>query len=217
VTVALAAATACVDEGRAQEAPRVAVVKDDTAALGRLLRSVRGVNPLLCELATRNVDMHGWWSRFGSMGGDPLQVDSSSAALIRWIQHDHNDPALVPPLRAAMRDPDACVRRVAGSFLSRVEHPSADAALLEASGDADANVRLAATLGLGLADRGGERVASALLTRLRDNAVPVRRAAAWALGALEVKEALLPLIAALERDPDPGVRQAAAWALGQLD
>jgi hypothetical protein len=119
----------CASESSAQVAS-AAVVRDDTASVLRLLDGVRGVNPLACELATRSVDMHGSWSRWGSLGGNPLEVDSASAALIAWIQRDHKDPAVVPRLRAAMRDNDRCVRRVAASFLGRVEHPSAVSALL---------------------------------------------------------------------------------------
>jgi HEAT repeat protein len=192
-----------------------ATVPDDTAALARLLRVVRGVDPLLCELATRNVDMHGWWSRWGPMAHSPLDVDSASAALIRWIQDDHGDPAFVPRLRGALRDSDGCVRRVAASFLARVEHPSADAALLDALDDASADTRSVAALGLGL--REGPGSVGPLVRRLRDESPAVRRAAAWALGSQENNGAALqPLIDALERDADPRVRQAAAWALGNI-
>jgi HEAT repeat protein len=44
----------------------------------------------------------------------------------------------------------------------------------------------------------------------------VRRVAAWALGTLEDRQALAPLIELLERDTDPRVRQAAAWAIGRI-
>ena len=77
------------------------VVSDDTASLRRMLSAVRGSDPLLCELAVRSVDMHGWWSHWGPISGDPLEWDSTSAAIVRWIQDDHNDPRLVPTLTAA--------------------------------------------------------------------------------------------------------------------
>ena len=48
----------------------------------------------------------------------------------------------VPALRAGMRDPDACVRRVSGSFLGRVSHPSATEALLAGLDDASAAPRI---------------------------------------------------------------------------
>jgi hypothetical protein len=209
------ASAACATEGSAQSRSP-ALVRDDTAAVARLLRTVRGVDPLLCELVTRSVDMHGWWSRGGPIGDDPLEVDSASAALIAWIQRSHNDPAVIPRLGAAMRDSDACVRRVAGSFLGRVEHPSATAALVAALDDANADTRTVAAIGLGLSEKPAG-VVTPLVRRLRDDSPLVRRSAAWALGSLEATGAMTALIDVLQRDADARVRQAAAWALGQIN
>lgn len=212
------AGVACARDGSAQPA-RAAVgggiVPDDTSSVAMLLRSVRGTNPVLCELAIRQVDMHASWSHWGPMGGNPLTFDTTAARLLDWIQRDHNDPAVVPTLRTAMRDQDACVRRVAGSFLGRIDAPTATAALLEAIDDASGDTRYVAALGLGLSEKPAG--AAPLIKRLRDDSPDVRRAAAWALGALEAHSALEALIQALERDADPRVRQAAAWALGQIE
>ena len=173
---------------------------------------------MLCELAVRSVDMHGWWSRWADMDGNPLEFDSASATLIAWIQREHNDPAVVPRLRAALRDTDACVRRVAGSFLGRVKHPSAIAALVGALDDPNADTRNVAVIGLGLTDTDtpAPALVEPLLRRLRDESPLVRRSAAWALGSLEAAGAMEQLIDLLQRDADPRVRQAAAWALGQI-
>jgi HEAT repeat protein len=163
--------------------------------------------------------MHGWWSGWGSSGDNPLDGDASASALIRWIQNEHNDPAVVPRLRTAMRDGDGCVRRVAGSFLGRVDHASAVAALIEALDDPQADTRRVAALGLGLDDEpvpGASDRVPPLMRRLRDQDASVRQAAAWALGAIEAKSALDPLVELLQRDADPRVRQAAAWALGRV-
>lgn len=208
-------AGACARETNAQVTSSSAIARDDTTSLARLLEGVRGVNPLACELATRSVDMHGWWSNWGSLSGNPLEMDSSAAALIRWIQRKHNDPAVVPRLRAAMRDADSCVRRVAGSFLGRVRHPSAVAALVAALDDPNAETRHVAAIGLGVSNETPGAV-QPLVRRLLDDSPAVRRAAAWALGALEDREALTPLIDLLQRDADPLVRQAAAWAIGEI-
>jgi hypothetical protein len=207
---------ACARDGSAQAQGRQPLVRDDTAAVARLLRTVRGVDPLLCELATRSVDMHGWWSHWGPMGSDPLEVDSASAALIAWIQRSHNDPAIVPRLGTAMRDSDPCVRRVAGAFLGRVEHSTATAALVAALDDANADTRNVAAIGLGLSEK-PVGVVTPLVRRLRDDSPLVRRSAAWALGSLEATGAMTALIEVLQRDADARVRQAAAWALGQID
>jgi hypothetical protein len=188
------------------------IVPDDTASLLRVLHVVRGVDPLLCEVVVRNVDMHGWWSHWGPISNDPLDADSSAAAIIRWIQDDHNDPRLVPALVAAIRDPDNCTRRVAGSFLGRIDHPSARSALLSALDDASAGTRSVAALGLGLAEYHG--AVRPLIGKLRDESAEVRRASAWALGSIEDTAATASLVAVLARDPDARVRQAAAWAIG---
>jgi len=209
---------ACMRESSARPAQAggvvVAVVADDTALIVRLLTAVRGVNPLLCELATRNVDMHASWSHWGPLGGNPLEVDSAAAALLQWIQRDHNDPSVVPHLRSAMRDVDACVRRVAGSFLGRVDHASARDALLAALDDPNAETRYVAALGIGLSEKPAG--VAVLVRRLKDESAAVRRASAWALGSQEASTALTSLIETLEHDSDPRVRQAAAWAIGNM-
>ena len=212
---AVVIAIACASDGNAQNtSPQKPVRPDDTAAVTRLLSAVRGSDPLLCEMAARNVDMHGWWSHGGSMGSSPLDRDSASAALIMWIQTDHTDPAVVPKLRNAIRDTDACVRRVAASFLGRVEHPSATAALVSALQDASAETRFLGALGLGLAETAS--ATQPLVAALKDETPAVRRVAAWALGSIEARSAQDALIQVLERDTDARVRQAAAWAIGRI-
>ena len=116
VIAAAVVGLACARDSSAQSrALRKPVEKEDPAAVTRLLDVVRGVDPVLCELATRTVDMHGSWSRWDLRSDNPLQTDSASAAILDWIQHPHNDPALVPALSAGMRDQDACVRRISGN------------------------------------------------------------------------------------------------------
>ena len=216
--VALAFATlvglACAEASSAQVTSRGSLVRDDTTSITKLLDVVRGVDPMLCELATRTVDQHGHWSRWGSIGDDPMQVDSTAAAILDWVQHSHNDPALVPILRTGMHDPDSCVRRVSGSFLGRVEHPAATEALLIALDDPSAGTRYVAAMGLGMGER--SIGVGRLMNRLRDESAQVRRASAWALGAMEALPAREALIDLLGRDPDPRVRQVAAWALGRI-
>ena len=214
VGILAAVGIACAREGNAQSAAsRLPVVPDDTASVARLLAAVRGSDPLLCELATRNVDQHNWWS-WGPTSSNPLETDSASTTLIRWIQNDHNDPAVVPRLRAALRDSDACTRRVAGSFLGRVKHASAVTALLDGLGDSNADTRYVAVIGLGLSEE--QQAITPLIRALGDQSAAVRRAAAWALGNAEARDSEEPLIRLLERDADPRVRSVAAWAIGRL-
>ena len=55
-----------------------------------------------------------------------------------------------------------------------------------------------------------------MVGRLSDASPSVRRAAAWALGQMEVKKAVPALLILLARDSDPRVRQTAAWAIDSL-
>jgi HEAT repeat protein len=204
---------ACTDSS-AQARERTTAIPDDTVAVARLLAVVRGGDPLVCEMATRAADMHGSWSMWGPLSGDPLTVDSTSSALLNWIQHKHDDPSLVPRLSGALRDDDACVRRMAGSLLGRVRHPTALAALLAALDDQKAGTREVAAFGLGMGET--RSAVDPLIARLKDGAPSVRRAAAWALGQLEDQKALPALVELIGRDPDPRVRQTAAWAIGSI-
>jgi HEAT repeat protein len=210
----LAIGIGCANDSNAQTADGVRVIPDDTVGIVKLLGVVRGANPLVCEMAARTADMRGSWSMWGPLSGDPLIMDSTSAALLNWIQRTHNDPTVVPRLRAAMRDDDGCVRRVASSLLSRVRHPSAVSALLSALDEPQAGTREVAAFGLGMAE--APAAADPLEKRLRDTSPAVRRAAAWALGQLEVKKAVPGLIELLAHDSDARVRQTAAWAIGSI-
>jgi hypothetical protein len=205
---------ACARDGGAQvSSDDSAVSATDSVSIASLLRVVRSADPLLCELAIRSVDTRNSWWRAGPVGDSPLESDSAAAAVLRWIQDRHDDPAAVPRLAAALRDTDACVRRVASSLLGRIEHVRAHEALLTALEDPSADTRQVAALGVGLGEVA--EASQSLIRRLRDDSPQVRRAAAWALGSLEQASALVPLIETLERDPDARVRQAAAWAIGR--
>ena len=210
----LAIGVACANDSSAQSTERIRIIPDDTAGIARLLGVARGANPLVCEMATRTADMRGSWSMWGPLSDDPLAMDSVSAALLDWIQHRHNDPAVVPRLSAAMREDDGCVRRVAASLLSRVRHPSAVSALLSALDDPRAGTREVAAFGLGMAVT--PAAADPLERKLHDAVPAVRRAAAWALGQMEDKKAVPALIELLAHDPDARVRQTAAWAIGSI-
>jgi HEAT repeat protein len=210
--IGIAIGTSCAADGNAQTAERI--IPDDTASVSRLLAIVRGANPLVCELTVRAADRRGSWSNWGSIEGSPLVMDSASSALLDWVNRSHNDPALVAPLRTALRDGDGCVRRVAASLLSRVDHQAARDALRAGLDDAQAGTREVSAFGLGMARV--ETAAEALEGKLADGTPAVRRAAAWALGELEGKRAIPALIHVLARDPDAKVRQAAAWAIGNI-
>ena len=63
---------------------------------------------------------------------------------------------------------------------------------------------------------GDATAVSGLITALGNRAVPVRIAAARALGRLGASIAVGYLVEVLEGDPDPEVREATAEALGEL-
>lgn len=212
-SVPVVAWSALATESVSNQTPPAPAV-DDSASLTRFLTAVRGADPVLCEIALRTMDGRGWWSSWGSISGSALELDSASAALIRWSHATRHDAALVPRLSAALRDTDRCVRRVAAGFLARIEHDASTNALIAALGDGNEGTRSAAAIGLGISD--AKKGVQPLIQRLRDPSADVRRSAAWALGAIEDKAALLPLIEVLEKDGDARVRQAAAWAVGQV-
>jgi hypothetical protein len=198
-------------ESEARSLPTAQASTDDPENVGRLLSAVRGASPLFCELATRLVDGRVWWSNSGT---SLIEVDSASAELIRWVHRKHTDARVVPRLAAGLRDEDPCVRRVAGSVLGHIDVPAAFATLTEALGHANEATRAAAAIGLGLSDQ--DEAVQALIRLLRDASADVRRSAAWALGAIENRAAMIPLIELLEREPNPRVREAAAWAIGEV-
>jgi HEAT repeat protein len=207
----IANGVACANDSSAQTMERV--TPDDTAAVSRLLGVARGSSPLVCEMTVRNADSQGGWFSRGT-GGEPLVVDSASSALLEWVHKRHTDPALVPPLRSAMRDDDACVRRVAASLISNVRHASAVSAMVEALEDSRPGTREVAALAIGMSESAPG--VDGLIRHLHDDSAPVRRAAAWSLGELEAKKAMTTLIDLLAKDPDARVRQAAAWAIGNM-
>ena len=116
---------------------------------------------------------------------------SSGRETVRAALDVLHDPGLVDPLRAALSDPDPCVRRLAAPLLGRVRIPQAVAALRNALRDQGAETREAAALGLGFA--GDNKALPDLITTLRDAAPDVRVAAAWALGQIESRGGVRPL------------------------
>jgi hypothetical protein len=195
-----------------QTAPRQQAA--DSSRVRALLQAARGTNVLVCELAARTIDGRSGWS---SDDGDFMaggSADSLGRGLVSWVHDRGIDPATVPLLRAALADPDWCVRRLAAPILGRVRDASAMQAMLAALDAADAGTREMAALALGFAN--DARSTTPLIARLRDDSPRVRATAAWALGEIESKAAVRPLIEAL-RDGDALVRESAARALGEVE
>jgi beta-lactamase regulating signal transducer with metallopeptidase domain len=124
------------------------------------------------------------------------------------------DTVGVAALIAALRDPDAGVRRAAAHSLGNIENARATEPLVAALRDQDVEVRRSAAWALGnIEDR---RAVDGLSAALKDGDAEVRKSAAWALGNIEDPRAADALAGAL-RDESAEVRKNAAWAIGELD
>ena len=224
--VALAAAVLAVcrsgEAGPAAQAEAaVARVSSDSLAAA-LLATVRGADPVVCELAVRAVDgRHGWSSTADELAGVGATLSPLQRATIQWAVDDGDDagegadPVVVEPLAAALRDPDACVRRMAALKLGRTAHPRAVEALTAALAGAEPGLRAVGALGLGYAEDPAS--IEPLGRALGDASAEVRAAAAWALGEIEDPRAIPHLVPILQGDADPAVRRVAAWALGSIE
>src|SRR5215213_5281505 len=115
-----------------------------------LLSAVRGANPVLCELAIRQLG-----NQWGSMAGEeedvPAALPEDSRRVLAWTE-GKLEGADVAPLRDALADPDACARRTAARLLGRIETPEAVDALLGALRSGDRGRQEAALLGLAHTD-----------------------------------------------------------------
>ncbi|MDH4347555.1 MAG: M56 family metallopeptidase [Gemmatimonadota bacterium] len=112
----------------------------------------------------------------------------------------------VPPLIAAMKDPDVEVRRAAAQSLANLDDPRAVPAFIEATRDGDAEVRATAAMALGQFE--DSRGQPALIALLKDSDKHVRYAALSALHSMPGQVPVDAVLAALN-DPDADIRQAA--------
>lgn len=210
------------DAGPAAQAQSAGVTIPADSLAGQLLATVRGSDPVVCELAVRAVDgRHGWSSTADELAGVGAPLSPIERATLQWAVDGGDDErpgasaAAVAPLAIALADPDACVRRMAALKLGRMRDPRGMDALRGALSAADAAQRAIGALGLGYSE---DPAAIDALAGVLDDASPeVRAAATWALGEIEDPRALPLLIPVLGEDEDPAVRQVAAWALGEIE
>lgn len=167
-------------------------------------------------------------------------------AKIAWALGEIDDPRAVEALGAAVRDPEAEVKREAVWALGELESRSAVPMLIPALRDADVETRKRAADALGqlespdaidalsaatkdtdaevrqqaveaLGDIGDKRALPALSAAAGDGAVEVRREAVEAIGQLEDLGSAPPALITALRDDDREVRKSAAEALGQIE
>lgn len=197
----------------ARPAPQMASSPDPARQVQELLDAVRGLPPLACELAVRGA--------FQSWNGGSIRpvltgvgLDERATDLADWSRQRIEDPSVITPLAATLRDPDPCTRVVGARLLGRTRKPEALRTLRVALGHPDAPVRAAAALGLG--EAAIPETVDDLVDALRDADPGVRATVAWALGEVESPQATGALSAALG-DSDAAVRVNAVWALGQIE
>ena len=116
------------------------------------------------------------------------------------------------PLFAALRDPEASVRREVVHTLGLLGDKQAIAPLITMLSDSNSKVRGRAA---GALQQLGKGNVAYLLPALENQNAKIRRHVARILGTLGKKEAVTPLINLLQ-DADPDVRQQAAISLRQL-
>jgi len=126
-----------------------------------------------------------------------------------------DDPAAVPALRAATRDPEADVREAAAEALGLLADPVAGPDLAALLRDPEKKVRREAVKALGLIGD-HERVVD-LLPMLGDRSSDIREEAAEALGHIGSALALPALRRVATEDGDTDVRNTAAFAVRLIE
>jgi HEAT repeat protein len=187
--------------------------QDDAENVAALIAAVRNANPVLCELASRGAMWNGNWQFVGP--AMPLRGrDAGNTDLVRFAASSPKGREVIAPLRAALGDPDPCVRRFVAPLLGRTQQNAAVESLVSALRDENPVTREAAAVGLRFAEK---PVTIDPLTRaLEDREPAVRAAAAWALGEIEDSRAI-PALERTLKDAEPIVRMNAAWALGEIE
>ncbi|MHB8902293.1 MAG: HEAT repeat domain-containing protein [Thermoguttaceae bacterium] len=132
-----------------------------------------------------------WIAQLAS--GPPAVRRQAAAALARIA-----DPSAVPPLCAALRDPEVQVRREAAKALGAIKPAAAAGPLVQALRDRDANVRTHAAYALG--EIKDPATGDALLAALSDPEWSVRDQAAWALRQLNDPKLVPALVAAFSAE-----------------
>jgi HEAT repeat protein len=218
---------------------------DDAENVAALIAAVRNANPILCELASRGAMWNGNWQFVGP--ATPLRArNAGNIDLVRFAASSPKGREVIAPLRAALGDPDPCVRRFVAPLLGRTQQNAAVETLVTALRDENPVTREAAAVGLRFAENPGtidpltraledrestvraaaalalgeiedSRAIPALERALKDAEPVVRINAAWALGEIEDPAAIPALTALLREDRDPEVRKMAAWALGNIE
>jgi HEAT repeat protein len=178
-----------------------------------LLNAVRGVSPVACRLLNHSVQNNWGGGNHGMVAG-PESIGAAGDSIFDWAVSDAIEPSSLPQLRAALDDPDMCVRRTAASLIGRVRQSNGVAADVSAQlSSSNARTREAALLAIGYAGKKADR--NVVEQSLRDTDSGVKLAAVWAIGMI-ADDASVPALTSLLRDGDARVRASAAFALGSI-
>ena len=108
--------------------------RDDAENVAALIAAVRNANPVVCELASRGAMWNGNWQWVGP--ASPLRGRSGgNADLVRFAASSPKGREVIAPLRAALGDPDPCVRRFVAPLLGRTQQNAAVETLVTALRD----------------------------------------------------------------------------------
>lgn len=189
-----------------------AAARQDAEHATALLNAVRGAHPVICRLASQGLGNRWGGARTAIPG--PESIGQAGDAVFEWALTARVEPPLIPQLRAALADPDGCVRRTAAVLLGRAGTTPLGPELRAELTAASATTREAALLAIGYAGNAGD--VPPAVAALSDPDPAARLAAVWALGMIGDPAAVQPL-AGMLKDRDPALRATAAFALGRTD
>jgi HEAT repeat protein len=183
----------------------------DSARVALMLDAMQRTDPVACELLSDQIGNFWWGSGEWGIGrlrdarADVRAAKDSVSGRVR-------DAAAIRHLTTRLESDDPCVRRTAAKMLGH--STVGDHELVRLLDGARSRLREAALLAIGEAERPTLR--SRVERELRSDDPAVVAMAAWALGELEDRQSLDPLVDALRHD-DTRVRMTAAWALGMIE
>lgn len=140
------------------------------------------------------------------------------AAAVSLVQIPTRPQEVIPSLINALKDSDFSVRFYAAAGLGAYKSAARQAipSLMKAFDDPDWQARANAIRATGEIAEEPEIVVPALCRQLKSESVPVRGAAADALGAFNEKEAYDALSDAAKNDPEQGIQAAANRSLDKI-
>lgn len=183
----------------------------DSARVATLLQAMATTDPVACELLSNQIGSF-WWSDDGWGIGGLADARHEIRAASDSVSGRVRSPGAIQYLVHQLGSENPCIRRTAARMLGNSTVP--DARLATLLDDPSLRVREAALLALGSGERTGLRPRIERMLRGNDEAVITM--AAWALGEIEDRESVDPLLPLLGHSA-PRVRMTAAWALGAIE